>query len=228
MKLTQADGRIALIYRAVPVVFGLILVANVVALYVLGRMGGTARGDRVEIVFTTACPTDAAAVIAARVDAMGLGEPQQQVQGDTVRLVATLPGLDDDRTAVPALLAREGRLQVRHGDQVLATEADLSGVTVALDESGMPYDELSFQGEVATRLAQAVDADPKGELVFLLDGEELARRPNSVKILDEKVKVTAGEGITRDRMRRAADRAIVLDSGPQPCPVSVASVGEAE
>lgn len=228
MKLTKADGRIALLYRAVPVVFGLFLVANVVALFLLGSLGGRASGDRLEIRFTSTCADDSATVIQHRVDAMGLGEPELAVQGDTVHLVATMPGHDDDRSAVPAVLARPGHLEIKHGDTVLATEADLAEVSVALDEGGMPFDELHLQGEAAARLAQAVEADPQGSLLFVLDGEVLAERPNSIKILEDKVKVTAGEGDTRFRMRRAADRAIILDSGPHPCPVTVASVSDAD
>ena len=224
MKIHQSDGRLAMAFRSVPILFGLFLLANVGAIVLLGRCGGRARGERLAIEFQAPCGSQAADVLRARVEAMGLGRPEWTVEADRVRLVATLPGLDDDRTAVPALLARPGRLEVRGPAGVLATEADLVEVRVELDEGGMPVDQLVFASEAAARLAAAIDADHAAFLVFVLDGEELARRPNTIRMEDNALRVISGDGPTRDRMRRAVDRALLLKSGPLACPVTVASV----
>ncbi len=227
MQLRQADGRLALAFRALPVVFALFLAVNVLALFLLGRMGGTASGQRLQVEFQASCAEQAAPLIQARADAMGLGDPEWTVSGDRIRMVATMPGLPDEDTAVPALLAQPGHLEVRSGDHVLATDDDVSDAGVQLDEAGMPYTDLTFLPDALGRLKEAVDGNPDGTLDFYLDGQLLAQRPNTIHVTDESLKVIAGVGTTRERMRRAADRAFVLDHGPHPCPVTVASVSPA-
>lgn len=211
------DGRVAVAWRVVPIAFALLLGVNVVALAVLGRMGGQAEGDRVQITWQAPCAAQALPVMQERGTSLGLGDPRWSVQGERITLVATLPGLEDDRQSVPALLGRPGLLQVKLGDQVLATHLDLDRARLELDDSGMPMTQLTLQPEVGERVAQAVELAPEGELLFLLDGEELARRPNSIKVLDHQLKVIPGEGTTRVRMKRATDRAILLDHGALDC-----------
>jgi len=227
MALRGADGRVALAWRVVPIAFGLFLAINVGALFLLGHLGGRPAGTRLSIRFTTSCGTQALPVLQARAERIGLGTPEWTTDPQGIGLVATMPGLDDDATAIPALLARRGLLEVRHGDTVLATQADLTKPTLELDPAGMPYDQLTFQPEVGEALTQAVAGDPKGELVFVLDGEELARRPNSIQVEGYQLKVIAGEGKTRLRMRRATDRVILLGTGPLPCEVQVGNVAPA-
>lgn len=221
------DGRVAVAWRVVPIAFALLLGGNVVALAILGRLGGQAEGERVLITWQAPCAAQALPVMQERGTSLGLGAPEWSTQGQRLSLVATLPGLEDDRSAVPALLARPGRLEIKLGDQVLATQADLASARLELDDAGMPVTQLTLQPEVGQRVAAAVEAAQDGELLFLLDGEELARRPNTIRVVDHQLKVIAGEGTTRVRMRRATDRAILLDHGALACAPALLSVDPA-
>ena len=227
MKTREVDGRVAVAWRVAPIAFALFIGLNVVALVVLGKLGGQAEGPRLRLSWRSACAAQALPVMQERGVSLGLGNPRWQAQGEQITLEATMPGLPDDRTAVHALLARRGLLEVRLGARVLATHEDLASARLEHDDAGMPFDQLTFEPEVGQRLAEAVEAAPDGELVFLLDGEELARRPNSIKVLAHQLKVTAGEGTTRERMRRATDRAILLVHCALPCEVRPDAVVEA-
>ncbi len=215
--MSEADGRVALAWRVLPVLFALLLLGNVGALVLLGSLGGRARGERVELLLSGPCLGPARAHLQARVESLGLGSPEWVDEPRGLVLRATLPGLPDDRSAIPALLSAPGELAVLSEGQVVATRADLASAHLELDESGMPVNTLVFHPEPGERLARLVEERPQGELVFLLDGEEIARRPNSVKVTEHKLRIYPGEGETRDRMKRATDRSIVLGNGPLPC-----------
>ncbi|MCK6507258.1 hypothetical protein L6R53_28445 [Myxococcota bacterium] len=221
------DGRVAVAWRVVPIAFALLLGGNVLALVILGRLGGQAEGERLRMVWQAPCAAQAEPVMRERGTSLGLGDPRWSVEDEQITLVATMPGLEDDRSAVPALLARPGLLEVRLGDQVLATHRDLASARLELDDAGMPVTQLTLQPEVGQRVADAVEAAQDSELVFILDGEELARRPNTIRVVDHQLKVIAGEGTTRVRMRRATDRAILLDHGALDCAPALRSVDPA-
>lgn len=216
--------RMSMAFRAIPIVFAFVLAANVGLLYFLGGRGGSADGDRVEIVLATSCAQSAAPLVMARVDAIGLGDPELDTAASPLRLRATLPDMPDARTHIPALLARRGALRVLHGEAQVASSEDMLDSVLTLDEGGMPFNQLSFRAEAVTAIQAVLDQDPDGELVFLLDDEELARRPNAIHMKDGALKVAAGTGVTRERMLRATDRQILLTNGPLPCDVEVASV----
>lgn len=224
-RMSTHTDRVALAWRVVPVVFALFLVANIGALVLLGSLGGKASGERVSLRWQSSCAAQALPVMQSRGESLGLGEPEWAVSGDTITLTATMPGLDDDATAVPALLGAPGELELRLDGRVLATRSDLVSARLELDESGMPLTKLTFSPEAGERLSAEVDAAPQGEIVFLLDGVEIARRPNSVKVNEHQLRVLPGEGMTRERFRRATDWAIVLDHGRLPCGVGAATAG---
>lgn len=221
--MSTSQDRVALAWRVVPVVFALFLVANIIALVVLGSLGSKARGERVTLRWQASCADQALPIMQSRGESLGLGEPEWALSGDTITLTATLPGLPDDAVAVPALLSARGELELRTEGRLLATRQDLQSARLELDESGMPQTTLTFVPEVGERLAAEVDAAPQGEIVFLLDGVEIARRPNSVKVREHQLRILSNEGETRERFRRATDWAIVLDHGRLPCGVSVAA-----
>ncbi|NOY26977.1 MAG: hypothetical protein GXP62_13995 [Oligoflexia bacterium] len=227
MRLRDDQGRIALAWRVVPIGFALFLAANVGALAMLGYLGGRAGGSRLVITWHTGCAAQTLPIMQQRAESMGLGKPRWTTTSDQISLVATMPGLPDDATAVPALLGRSGQLRLRMGDQVLATQADLTAASLEMDEAGMPYTQIVLSPEAGQKVAEAVDANHKGELVFDLDQEELARRPNTIAVEHDKLKIIAGVGKTRDRFRRATDRAIILGHGALPCDLTLASVSDA-
>lgn len=226
MRLRDDKGRIALAWRVVPIGFALFLAANVGALAMLGYLGGHAGGSRLALTWHTACAAQSLPIMQQRAESMGLGDPRWTATGDQISLVATMPGLPDDRTAVPALLGRSGQLRLRMGEQVLGTQVDLAAASLEMDEAGMPFTQIVLSPEVGQTVAEAVAANHQGELIFDLDGEELARRPNTIAVENDKLKIIAGVGKTRDRFRRATDRAIILGHGALPCQLRLASVAE--
>lgn len=210
-------------FMVAPLVVAGGLVAATLALVVLAIRGGQAEGDRVDIQFDTCAA--AAPRLAARAHAIGLGDPQAGASGGRVTLSVTLPGLDDDRVAIPALLAAPGLFEITSEGAVLATHEDITLAQVQLDESGLPYTWIELDAEPLAAVTAAVDADPHGQLIMRLDGVVVAERPNTRDVADGGLRIVdGGELVSRDRMRRSVDRAILLSEGPLPCPTRVESV----
>ncbi len=203
-------------FMAAPLFFALALMLATGLLAVLAWRGGAAVGERVDLVFE-GCP-EARPLLLARAEAIGLGEPLLDTDGDRSTLRVTLPGLEDDRVAVPALLLRPGRLRLLAQGAPLAQDSDLTVAQVRLDESGMAYTWIELEAEALTRITEAVAADPEGFIDIEMDGEIVARRPNFREVADGGIRIIdEGEQPARDRMRRAVDRAILLTDGPLPC-----------
>ena len=79
-----------------------------------------------------------------------------------------MPGLPDDRTAIPTLLARPGALELRTNGETVATRADLVQARLRLDESGLPITDLVFAKTTIERLSAAFAADPEGTTTIAL------------------------------------------------------------
>jgi hypothetical protein len=220
----QPRPKAVILFMTAPMVFALLLMVAAGTVALLGRMGTDATGARLTLRFSGACVAAARPFIQGRAAEIGLGEPQYAEGDDGLRLTATMPGLPDDATAMPALLARPGRFTVNHNSAVLAENADLRMVEIRLDESGMPYTWVQLGPEAVERLRAAIAADPQGKLVLRLDDEVVSERPNTAQMTDDSLRVVTGEGMTADRMRVAADRAIVLHNGPIPCALETATV----
>jgi len=216
----QPRPKAVLLFMTAPMVFALFLMLAAGTVALLGRMGTDATGARLTLRFSGACVAAARPFIQGRAEEIGLGEPQYAEDDGGLRLTATLPGLPDDATAMPALLARPGRFPAQHNGAVLAENADLRMVEIRLDESGMPYTWVQLGPDAVERLRAAIAADPQGKLIVYLDDEVVSERPNTAQMTDESLRVVTGEGMTADRMRVAADRAIVLHNGPIPCALS--------
>jgi hypothetical protein len=208
-------------FTAAPLLFALLLLLATGALAALVVRGGQAAGPRARMGFTGACAAEAAPFIAARAAAIGLGAPEQALAGDRVELTATLPGLPDDLTHIPALLARPGRLRIGPAEAPLATEADLASAEVRLDEGGLPYAWVSFKADAALRLDEAFAAAHSGSTPITIDGVVVADRPNNALEQAGLRIITQAAMPSRDRMRVAADQAIILSHGPLPCALQV-------
>lgn len=217
----------AILFSSAPILFAFLLLAAAGTLFLLARMGGTAEGERLSLVWTAPCAAEALPLVQARAEAIGLGAPELEAEGGALRLVATMPGHDDDRTAMPAVLGGRGQLAVLHGGETVLTEADVVAAQLRLDESGMPYTHLDLAEGPGDALAERTAADPEGELVITMDGAELVRRPNIDPVKGRKLRIVAEDGVTRDRMRQAVDRALLLQHGPLPCDLGEARVSGA-
>jgi len=214
----------AMLFRGAPVILAVLFVVSIATLALLSWRGGTASGDRVAMTFVAACPADTwQPLVVARVHDIGLGDPDVRSDGASVTLTATLPGLADDHTAIPALLAREGALEMRLDERVLATRSDLVSATPSVDEAGQPYALLTFTTEAAARIAEAGDGH---DMTTLVDGEPRAAWMSTDTLKTQSVRLLEGGADNHERMRRAADDAIVLSHGPLPCPVRVASIAD--
>lgn len=222
--------RSAVMFMAAPVILGLLLLIAGGLVFVLGLLGGKASGPRLEVRMATSCPQQVASIAVARAKDVGMGDPVVTVDDGVVDFVATMPGLDDDRTAMPRLLSRGGHLRITpHGsDEVLATEADIKSVDLRLDEAGIPYAHVLFDPAATERLAKTTRAHPEGSLDIAVDDDPVIVRPNRSRSLDDgELRIVNDQRLPKDRMRLATDTVIVLRHPPMPCDVKVLSVTDA-
>ena len=214
-----------MLFRAAPVFLAVLFMGSIASLVLLSWRGGRAAGDRVAMTFVGACPVDAwQQLVADRAGAIGLGQLDVRSDGGEVTLTATLPGLPDDRTAIPALLARRGTLEMRLDEKPLASRPDLLSAVPSVDEAGQPYARLTFTPQAAARIAEAGDGH---DMTTLVDGEPRATWLSADTLETHTVRLLEGGADNRERMRRAADDAIVLSHGPLPCAVHLDSIADA-
>lgn len=223
--MSEADANASLptatrLLLAIPL--GISAVALAGALwFVFQDEGRIALGDRVTLHFQSACP-EAAAVVQERADLIGLGQPALVAETGGFALTATLPGLPDDRTAIPALLAKPGRLTLQVGGREIADGTDISGASVALDAGGNPYARLDLNPLAATALREAIAAG--GALDLRLDEAVLLHQDPAEAPAKDQMSIYPPDGEAQARMRAATDWTILLVSGALPCEVSAASV----
>ena len=212
-------------FMAAPLIVASILMVATATLAVLAWIGGTAEGERLQIDLNGACSQPALPLFQARVDEMGLGDPRITATASGVRIEATMPGTSDEETTqVPSLLARRGQLIAGPPEAPVFTRDDIETAEIRLDESGLPYTWLSLNKRALEALTTAAEAHPDDEMVITVDTFDAPPRPYSKPVTEGGIRLLPGEGITRERMRTAADHAIVLTHGPLPCDWHVGSV----
>jgi len=203
---------------AVPIVFLGTLGLAVAILFGVTRFGDqTASGDQVSITFGASCIDDARTQLIARAGQIGM---PATMDGET--MTATLPDMPDAANLIPELLARQGRLSVIDpGGEPVFDNGHIDAVAIDLNEAGMPVTMLKLNAE-ARAMLKTLDADL--ELQPEIDGEAFPKiRVSSLQDTPE-LSFPSGEGKTSDRMKRAADRAIILEHGPLPCRVHITNV----
>jgi hypothetical protein len=204
---------------AVPIVFIGALGVLVALLWVVTGMDSFAEGDQVTIRFDSACGEESSAILVERARQIGM-DPVMSGLNMTVQL----PDLPDARTDVPNLLVTPGVFTLVSSDDALAFDnKNIDEVAIDLDEVGMPQTLVKLDSGARTSLIDIAD-----DLVFTptLDDNTLPT-VTGAELKDEGVlSIYGGDGITEVKMRRAADRAIVLAHGPMPCAVRVISVDQ--
>ena len=186
---------------------------------VFGAPDRTASGDRVTLRFKTDCADQAAVILRHRADLIGLGDPVLQIEPDAVLFELTLPGLPDDHSAIPALLARPGKLVLSVAGQTVATEEDLGGKTALnLDSANKPYAQIPLTDAAAKRYDDAVAGGAGMEL--RLDDELLMRQDPAPRLEDGVLRPSPPPASASEEMRTAADWTIVIGGGAMPCPVA--------
>lgn len=207
---------------AAPMIFvGMIAVAFGI-LVLMVRMGGEADGAKVHATLRTSCAQESTEVLKVRMDAMGLGTHAVTPTSDGLQIEMTLPGTEAEISRIPNALARRGEISfLSAAGEVLTQTAHITGAGVEIDNAGMPTTLVQFDdvakralrlGLEAGAITVQIDAEPVGEFTRLPDLEE------------GYLELLSGEGATAQRMRVAADRSIILSSGPLPCPAKVQQV----
>ncbi len=208
----------ASLFMAVPIVFLGALGLAVAVLFGVTRFGDqTASGAQAAIAFAGPCLGDARAHILARAQQIGM---PAVMEGDV--MTATLPDLDDAENLIPALLVRSGQLTVR--DDEGATVFDnghIDAVAIDLDSAGMPVTVLKLSAGARAKL-KTMESDRR--LQVQVDDETFDSVKTSALQDTPELTLTSGDGKTSVRMKRAADRAIILEHGPLPCQVHVTNV----
>ena len=211
-------------FMVAPIVVAGLLFAATGALVFAAWRGGSAAGDRVVMRFSGDCTERGMVAVRARAEAIGLGDPSMTEEGGVISLTATLPGLPDDRVAVPALLVRQGRFEGLGPAGVVITNAELTEAQIRLDESGLPYTWVGLRPTGVEAMKALRAADPEGSLRIRIDHEQPTPRPNNIDLEDDGLRVLTSEGPTELRMREAADRAILLQAPMLDCELVVQDV----
>ena len=211
----------ATLFMAAPVVFLGGLGLAVAILFVVTRFGdATAQGERVEIEFSGVCMADAAPILSARADQIGM---PVSITGNT--MTATLPNMENARILIPQLLITIGEFQANDADgKAHFTNKQIDEVAIDLDESGMPvtYVKLNADGRAIIK-----NTDNATVLTPMVDGSSFSDISMDKLKDDPVIALHSGSGMTADRMKRAADLAIVLQHGPLPCPLRIVEVSAA-
>ena len=208
----------ASLFMAVPIVFLGALGLAVAVLFGLTRFGDqSATGEQVSISFAASCISDAREHLLARAEQIGM---PSTMEGDA--MTATLPDLPDAANLIPELLVRQGRLTVVKPDgEAVFDNGHIDAVAIDLDQAGMPVTMLKLNAGARAAL-KTMDGDLK--LQPEIDGEAFESVRVSTLQDTPELSFPSGEGKTSDRMKRAADRAIILEHGPLPCRIHVTNV----
>ena len=166
-------------------------------------------------------------MVRQRVEAIGLGDPQIGVSGGAMQITATLPGAEPgvERETIPRMLAAGGMLTVQDGDEVLLSRDEVDRAELQLGDAGEAI-AVAFIAEASQALLnERIDADPQGSLQIRMDGDLLVERPSIGRVVEQELRIIDSEEVPPDmRMRAAIDRVLVLNHGPLPCSLTVASV----
>lgn len=208
-------------FMAAPIVFLGALGLAVAVLFGVTRFGSsTASGDRVTIAFNSSCMDSAIPLLTARAEQVGM---PSTFNGEA--MTTTLPAIDNARTLIPGLLATPGVFAVSDptGTAVFNNK-HIDEVAIDLDEAGMPMTLVKLG---AGARADLKSMDGSVDLTPSVDG--VSFEGLTIADLQEEAVVTlhSGEGITAERMKRAADLAIILQHGPLPCAVRISGVADA-
>lgn len=222
---TDGLPRSGCLFFMLPVALTVLVIGAYAVLFGAGFLGFGAGGDRVLIEFDTC--DDARPMLEARVEQMGLGDPQWDTSGGGLALTTTLP---DTPAAphIPTTLARGGDFalvtgETRDGDVIIDDE-DVLEAALSLKELGNPLVVLKLSSEAQKRLEAHMEDHVEGSISVWIDDELVLARPNDPPFRRAEIDVRAEGDDGQDNLRRAADWGILITHGPLPCPAHVASV----
>lgn len=194
-----------------------------IGMLIIGARGRPAEGETVRMAFT-GCAA-ARELVEERVAAMGLGGPAWEDTGGGFAVTARLPADPHAVEEIPATLAAVGRFEVRAGDAsngtLVADQEHIDSAFMRLDLTVSPRTAILFDKEAGMALARHTRDDPNGILTFWLDGEAIGTRQNHPELDDGRVEIEPVEREPEAKVRMSAARAMVLEHGPLPCPLTV-------
>jgi len=211
-----------------PLAFAILVTLAYVLLFGVGSQGFLARGERVDIGFQT-CP-EARALLASRVEHIGLGDPVWRTSPSGLTLTVTLPA-GPIAELIPSTLARPGHFAIRQGDSpqgaVIVDRDQVRSAEFSLKEMGNPLVLLKLTTTGRKQLESHMEAEPQGSIGVWLDDEPILLRGNDPPFRRDEIDVRAEGDDGADNLRRAVDWAMLITHGPLPCPTALAGVSDA-
>lgn len=204
------------------VAFLMALVGVYALVVVLGARGRPATGDVVRMAFS-GCDA-AEPLVRARVEEMGLGDPHWEDTAEGFAVTARLPD-DPASDRIPPTLARTGAFEIRagenaDGERVAGAEVVESAV-LRLDLSAAPTTAVQLTPKATRALVKHMRANPTGSVSFWVDGEPAGSQKNDPPERRGHLVLRVDTDDPVERIRVSAARAVVLNNGPLPCPLTV-------
>lgn len=217
-RIANARPGWALVVLAAPLVAVVVVVVLYVGMVRLGLQGRAAGGGEVVLMVRTC--EEALPVLLARLDDAGLPSTSEPVEGGWhVRTQGT--GRDDVDAALPGALAQRGDFALRAADGVLFGNQAVTEATYRLDGMMDMWLLLRLDEEASEAVVDAVRAEPRGRMTFVLDGVDIAMQPNGRAVQRGEVEgIPLAEIDQKTRMRLIAEWSMLIDH-PLPCDATV-------
>lgn len=219
---TDARPRGSCLFLALPIAFAAAILLGYVVLFGVGSLGIAASGERVTITFDTCA--DAHELVKARVDMMGLGEPEWSADGDALTLTATLPDTPA-ADGIPATLARAGTFEVRAGTdkqgELIVGHDGILKAEFSTKELGNPLIIVKMTRQAHKDLEAWMEAHNTEQITVWVDEEPILSRPAEPPFRRQEIDIRAEGEDGQLNMTRAVNWALVITHGPLPCPTRV-------
>lgn len=203
--------------------FGLPLIAiptvlsGYAALVWAGYVGVPAEGERVQMRVRTC--VEGRAVVRARIEDMGLGDPEYTTTPDGFTVVVTMPD-NDFASDIPVSLAKAGQFEILSNGEAFITNADVESSTLRLDFTGEPSIAIQLNPEGAKTLEDTMRADPDGLVQLQVDGTPMGERVNTPTETRGHITLPIVGPDRPSQVAAAAEFGLVM-SRPLPCAATV-------
>ena len=203
--------------------FGLPLIAiptvlsGYAALVWAGYVGVPAEGDRVEMRIVTCA--EGRAVVRARIEDIGLGDPEYTATPDGFTVVVTMPD-NDFASDIPVSLVKGGQFEILSNGQAFITNAQVESTTLRLDFTGEPSIAIQLTPEGSKTLEDTMRADPDGMVQLQVDGVGMGDRVNTPTETRGHITLPITGPDRASQVAAAAEFGLVM-SRPLPCAATV-------
>lgn len=209
----------ALVVLAAPIAIFVLVIVLYIGMISLGFQGRG--GDGAPVTYEVGGCEDAGPLLEARLGDIGLPVERTSHPGG-MQLHTRRIGRPEIDATLADTLAQPGAFELRHDDDVLARNAQITDATYRLDGMMDPWLLLRLDDDATKAVVAAVRSDPTGRLTFVLDGTPIAMQPNRRSVRKGEVEgIPLDEIDAAERMRRIASWSVIIDHGPLPCPVQV-------